>query len=149
MNNIFKKQTTNFQENAKIRIFRCLMYGNIPNWILLLECVLQNLVVCLGWYDAHVDGSPYLDHRTFPEAVVSTGCSSCTLYPSTQRCTIHRELHVGLKVLTVETGGLNCTTAHWGPRQFNARQSRQSIAELRIAGYTVGLQLRRGGEGVL
>ena len=124
MNNIFKKQTTNFRENAKIRIFRCLMYGNIPNWILLLECVLQNLIVCLGWYDAHVDGSPYLDHRTFPEAVVSTGCSSCTLYPSTQRCAIHRELHVGLKVL--------CRLTLWRPAVWTAQQLTEDHGSLML-----------------
>ncbi len=38
MNNIFKKQTTNFQENAKIRIFRCLM-SNVGVRFAKLDCV--------------------------------------------------------------------------------------------------------------
>ena len=77
----------------------------------------------LSWI-AHVELPPSLDHRTFPEAVVSTGCSSCTLYPSTQRCTIHRELHVGLKVL--------CRLTLWRPAVWTAQQLTEDHGSLML-----------------
>ena len=94
-----------------------------------------------------------LDHRTFPEAVVSTRCcSSCTLSSSTPACTTHGELHQGLKYSNSHQCGDRRSGSCTVPSSFMFSRDRarlRSIAELRIAGLYCCSTVGEGRGGVL